>query len=260
MGLAMTLDDYLELVETACPGACNKPFWRVHRAALDELTLANATKDEPVPYEPDQAIVESATSVLHSKAPHWCRDCQEEIRAAVVELPDLAWSCRVMPDGRLAPPPPSEIHAKAVAPPSPSPAWDAWEAVARWLLDRVMEIADDIGVKPPLHRKVAGGVELYPDSFARWLSGHWPAVMSADDAPRVGTEALDLHARTEKAAGRDPLVHHLPLACMQCDRKALQRKDGKEIVECRACHKKWNWEDYERLSVAYRESLRGVSA
>jgi len=38
-------------------------------------------------------------------------------------------------------------------------------------------------------------------------------------------------------------VHRLPGACMVCDRRALQRSDGDDLVKCKACGATW-YEDY----------------
>jgi hypothetical protein len=247
------LEQYLELVKDACPGDCNKPFWRAHKPALDELQMQYTTRDEPVAYEPDQDLIRSAVTALQLAAPHWCRECQNDIGAAVQDLPDLAYDYARMPGGRLAPPPPSEIHAKAVAPPSPSPAYDGWEAIGHWLADWAGEIADAIGEPRPYTFR-ARILVLQHDRHATWLGGRWSAVMAYFDAPRFGREAMSEHRRGLLATGADELEHRLPMACLGCDRKALYRKDGSEIVECRFCHRRWKRDDYERLGVAYRDS------
>jgi ribosomal protein L37AE/L43A len=251
------LDAYLKMVKAACPGGCNRPFWRVHKAALSELTMAHATHAEPYPYQPDVDVVDRAVTLLVPASPRWCRACQDDIKTAVQQLPSLAWTCRQMPDGKLAPAPPSEVRVQAIAPPSPSPAYNAWEEIAHWLADWAGEVADLVGARRPYVRDRIGALQLLAGVYTRFLVGHWSAVMSCEDAVRFGNEAFDLVKKAEVAAGIDQVEHHLPVPCPACDRKALSRRDGSETVLCKACKTKWAWEDYERLGVIYRDSLRG---
>jgi hypothetical protein len=79
------LEQYLELVKDACPGDCNKPFWRAHKPALDELQMQYTTRDEPVAYEPDQDLIRSAGSeIVECRFCHrrWKRDDYERLGVA----------------------------------------------------------------------------------------------------------------------------------------------------------------------------------
>jgi hypothetical protein len=248
------LDGYLEAVEGACPGPCNKPFWRVHAKALAEVQMAYATRAERTPYVPDEGVVAGALEALHQGSPHWCRACADTLRATVGALPGLAEACARRRDGKVAAAPASEVRVAAVAAPSPSPGWDALDQIGRWLADWAGEVADLAGTPRPWNRAGGGGLQLELRRHAAYLAGHWSVVMACDDAVRFGNEARDLELRAKLTSGTDELEHHLPMPCMGCDTKALFRTDGAERVTCRHCKKSWEWKDYERLGVAYRES------
>lgn len=63
-------------------------------------------------------------------------------------------------------------------------------------------------------------------------------------------EILDLVHRCRSALRRTELVHHLPAACpnIDCGQPALVRRDGADHVECEACGRTYDQDDYQRLT------------
>lgn len=244
-----TLDEYLALAKTACPGTCCRPFWRVHRAALDELTMAYATRDEPIPYVPDDETVDRAVALLVAGKPTWCQDCQDEIRSALGAMDGLAEACQRIAGntGRLAPAEAIEKgkHSKIAEAPSPSPAFDMVDLIERWPAEWTPQLA--------AHIRLPEGQSMWAGYST--LLGHFAALMGAPFAKPFGNAALALRRRAELAAGVDMLVHHLPAPCNTCQRKALERRDGSDVIECRYCHHTLAMADYQQYAVAYQVSL-----
>lgn len=78
-------------------------------------------------------------------------------------------------------------------------------------------------------------------------AGWWEALYRTQDGLDAALTMLELHDRTRILAGRGELVHRLPAPCPRCDRLTLVRPNGKDHVECEACHHRWPESDYTRL-------------
>lgn len=262
-----------------CPGPCNR-VWRDRKDRVDRFGPIRAAKLllDQGPEHPDgldEKVLRRGLAVVGQ--PVWCRDCADTIRVATGRLPEIAASAGARRDGQLAPAPRAERHGTAVAPPSPSPGWDTVDDVITWAVTWAETVADYLANSGREYRIEFGrldedreiGWKVYTDhavpqpvptvdrtltSCAAFLQHRMTAVLSAPFAKDYGLELTSLVRRSEKVAGVDDLVHHLPLPCLQCDRKALQRKDGKDLIVCKACKASWTQESYDRLSVAFRHS------
>lgn len=198
---------------------------------------------------------------------------------ATTDLDELWFDVEPRDDGQLAATGRAERVGTRVAPPSPSPSWDYWEEVATWAITWAEAVSDwlanrdraylvEFDVDPADPDPGLLGWKVYLDaptqtpaqipqslgSSVRYLVGHMSAVLSAPFAREYGEEVTGLVARCRLAFGVDDLVHHLPLPCLQCDKKALRRRDGQDRIKCVACGASWTQEDYDRLSVAFRHS------
>jgi len=58
---------------------------------------------------------------------------------------------------------------------------------------------------------------------------------------------LDLHHRVRAVTGQTRLINRLPTPCPRCEYLALERADGDDVIECRACLRVYTWEEYETL-------------
>lgn len=229
-------------LEDACPGqiqrdgdGCNQRWRTAQRRAVAELDRAiHAPAPECVP-----ALHLVRPRPYNAGAPVWCRACTAEILSGVGRLPELAAAAGARRDGQLAPPPQSERHAAAVAPPSPSPAWDQVDQIVSWTALQADRLARHLHEPDPaLYRRTGFPAPTLTRTVA-YLLHRKTALMAAPFARDFGRELLDLVARSEKVASVDELVHHLPDACFACGRKKLERRDGHDRVVCRACHRSW---------------------
>lgn len=267
-----TVEQIREAAQHACPGRCNQA-WRTRGLHLDAIIEIESA-------EQDQRLVDRRVvlrGIPKPAEPVWCRGCAERIKVATADLDELWMDVEPRDDGQLAVSGPVERVGTRVDAPSQSPAWDYWndvatwaitwaEAVSDWLANRdrayLVEFDDDPGDPDPalLGWKVyldpashtPEQVNPYLGSAVRYLVGHMSAVLSAPFAREYGEEVTSLVVRCRMAFGVDELVHHLPLPCLQCDKKALRRRDGHDTIRCMACGASWSQDDYERLSVAFR--------
>jgi hypothetical protein len=58
---------------------------------------------------------------------------------------------------------------------------------------------------------------------------------------------LDLHHRVRAVTGQTRLINRLPTPCPRCEYLALERADGDDVIQCRACERVYTWEEYETL-------------
>jgi hypothetical protein len=228
----------------ACPGSCNDIWINAERAAFNETARAKAEHRPPRPGLLDHQVP------MIAAAPMWCRPCQEHITGVIAAFPD---QCEPLTPGPLNTP--RDIGTNrpggaGVNPPTLSPAWDTADEIIRWAVnteDTLRARSGDAGFGQRPWRTLTGAVA--------YLTGHATALMSCPDAVAIGFDALKLGRRLTQVTGTDRLVHRLPGTCMVCDRRALQRLDGDDLVKCRACGACWDLERYEFLARAYAHAV-----
>jgi len=215
----------------ACPGECNRAWVAAEHAAWVE-----AKQRRPI----DRLIHHDVKMV--EAAPVWCRECQEHITQTIAGFPDL---CAGLTPGDLntgrdvntGP------HTAAVVPPTNSPAWDQADEIIRWAVnteDQLRARIGDLGRGPRPWRTLGSAVW--------YLTLHATPLLCSPDAVAIGFDVLRMSRRLEQVTGTDRVIHRLPGACMVCDRRALQRKDGEDLVKCKACGATW-YEDYYQFLV-----------
>jgi len=223
----------------ACPGDCNRAWVAAERAAFDE---AKKRRPDPGLINHDVPMVEAA--------PVWCRECQEHITEVIAGFPDL---CATLTPGLLntgrdvntGP------HSAAIVPPTNSPAWDQADEIIRWAVnteDMLRARIGDMGRGPRPWRTLSAAVWF--------LTAHSTALLCCPDAVSIGFDALRMSRRLEQVTGTDKVVHRLPGACMVCDRRSLQRKDGDDLVKCKACGATWYEDYYQFLVRALADKVR----
>lgn len=223
----------------ACPGDCNRVWVAAERIAHDEAQKPRPRLD----------LVRHDTPMIEA-APTWCRPCQEHITSKIADFPGL---CTDLTPGSLNTPRDTQTGShSAVNPPSPSPAWDQADEIIRWAVNTEDQLRAHIGDYG------RGGQRPWRDlgSAVSYLTLHTTPLLSCPDAVSIGFDALRMHRRLTQVTGSDLLTHRLPGACMVCDRRSLQRKDGDDLVECRACGATWDIEYYGFLARASAEAVR----
>jgi len=225
----------------ACPGSCNDAWIRAEHIAHDEAKSRR----------PRLELLNHGVPMVEA-APVWCRECQQAITDTISKFPAL---CAGLTPGDLNTGRDVQLgaHTTAVVPPTNSPAWDQADEVIRWAVnteDRLRAWIRDPG---------RGGQRPWRDlgSAVSYLTLHATPLLCGPDAVSIGFDALRMHRRLELVTGTDRLVHRLPGACLVCDRRGtLQRKDGDDMVQCKACGACWDIEYYEFLCHAYAAAAK----
>ena len=245
--------------EDPCPGPCNRAFRAAEQAAADH--------DTP----------------MYPGRPVWCRDvartnergeilgvthhgCTERIQQDLAALLDLASTLTPGPlntprDAKVDDRPNGSAKSLAFAP-SPSPGWDELDDLIRWAVTLEDRLRSRLGMPLPRQpRRALTGEEHRTLSAAhRFLTAYSTALLSGPDAGQVGRDIMGRHRRLTAGTGADRLVHRVDGLCLRCDAKSLERKDGGDLVQCRACRATWEWGQFEFLARAYAEDVRKTGA
>lgn len=120
--------------------------------------------------------------------------------------------------------------------------WDsnAMDRHARpgWVLQRAVGI---------LSNSLSAFLALQPTPRRVW--GHSGNLSYFEDQSGLdgALTLLDLHHRARAATGQRKLVHRLPAPCPRCDTQALERANGEDVIDCRACARRYSRDEYEKL-------------
>jgi hypothetical protein len=223
----------------ACPGDCNRAWINAEKAAWVEAKKRR----------PDPGLINHGVPMIPA-APVWCRGCQEHITETIGGVPAL---CAGLTPGDLntgrdvntGP------HSAAIVPPTNSPAWDQADEIIRWAVnteDQLRAHIGDLGRGPRPWRTLSSAVW--------YLTAHATALLCCPDAVAIGFDVLRMSRRLEQVTGADRVIHCLPGACMVCDRRSLQRKDGDDLVKCKACGATWHWDYFQFLVKALADEVR----
>ena len=215
----------------ACPGDCNRAWHAAEKLSFDEAKRRR----------PDPGLVNHGVPMIPA-APVWCRECQQHITQTIAGFPDL---CAGLTPGDLNTGRDVQVGPRvaAVVPPTNSPAWDQADEIIRWAVnteDQLRARIGDMGRGPRPWRTLSSAVS--------YLTLHATPLLCGPDAVSIGFDALRMSRRLEQVTGTDRVIHRLPGACMVCDRRSLQRKDGEDLVKCKACGATW-YEDYYQFLV-----------
>ena len=224
----------------ACPGTCNRAWVAAERIAFDEAKSRR----------PRVELINHGVPMIPA-APVWCRECQTAITDTIGKFPDL---CAGLTPGDLNTGRDVQLgaHTAAIVPPTNSPAWDQADVIIRWAVNTEDQLRARIGDP---------GRGLRPwrtlSSAVWYLTSHATPLLCGPDAVSIGFDVLRMNRRLELVTGTDKLVHRLPGECLVCDRRGtLQRKDGDDMVQCKACGACWDIEYYEFLCHAYAAAAK----
>lgn len=78
-----------------------------------------------------------------------------------------------------------------------------------------------------------------------WVDDEW-TILERDGLDGA-VLLVELHRRAQILTGQQRLVHRLPAPCPRCERLALTRDDGDEVIACSACGRVYTWEEYQGL-------------
>jgi len=222
-----------------CPGDCNRAWVAAERTAFDEAKKRR----------PDLSLINHGVPMVEA-APVWCRQCQQDITDTIGKFPKL---CSGLTPGDLNTGADVQVGPRvaAIVPPTNSPAWDQADEIIRWAVNTEDTLRARIG-------DLGRGSRPWRDlgSAIYYLTAHATPLLCGPDAVAIGFDALRMSRRLQLVTGTDRVIHRLPGVCMVCKRKGLQRKDGDDLVKCRACGACWDWEYYQFLAHAHAEAVK----
>ncbi|MUN41424.1 hypothetical protein [Actinomadura litoris] len=266
--------------EDACPGACNRRYrdawaayttahtaWRSTCAALSGTAaqlLADVPEDEDLapdaydalfaivlpeepgrlPDPPDEPEVPftAGEAVTASGANVWCPRCRRRIRAALVEIGDLAATLEAWADGHRGAASGEHIPTRRTTAPSPSPITDMLDALYGMLADVERQWREHAG-HPPRPGRSRGG-DARQRTLA-YLLEQADRILDNPGSPRFGRGILAWQARLLRATKSDPVVRRRPGRCPRCTWvNVLQTRDDGHI-ECRNCGRLMNEDEYQ---------------
>lgn len=113
-----------------------------------------------------------------------------------------------------------------------------------WIAHRLHVL---LGLPPMAVKRIDGRQETVK-------TGRNPHVSSDEDGVHGALQLLELHERVAAVAGRTQRAHRMTMPCPQCERAALERRDGDGHVDCRRCGHRMTLETYEeRANVLGRQ-------
>ncbi|RSM73468.1 hypothetical protein DMH04_41390 [Kibdelosporangium aridum] len=107
-----------------------------------------------------------------------------------------------------------------------------------WVLQRAVGI---------LGGNISAFLALQPTARQVWSSSGDAVRFEEQSGLEGAITLLDLHHRTRAVIGVRKLVHRLTVPCPRCDTQALERADGDDNIDCRACARRYTWDEYQKL-------------
>lgn len=178
--------------------------------------------------------------MLREGQPVWCRQCQVKIVAAIESLTGLAAGIFQMGHrtgqvarvgdvngGRSA----TRIHAPTV-----SPAWEAIDELLSWAVDQERRLRDHLreGDVPRWRGITTEGAATQLHGSVAYLLDRQTALLCCPWANELMV-VVGMARSAERAAGLDSHEERLTVACSKCEKPRLVRRDGSDVVRCRAC-------------------------
>jgi hypothetical protein len=258
--------------EDACPGPCNRRYrdtwtthaenltaWRTawtnaheHAAqlladlphdqppepelldALDAITLPDGLQLPDPPNEP--------TTPCRIGIPVWCRNCHNRIRAALVELGDLAAMLEAWADGHRGAASGEHVPTRRATAPSPSPITDTLDALYGALAEVEAQWREHAGHQPRPSRARGADARQRTLNYLLEQSEH---ILDNPGSVRFGKGVLAWLSRLQRMAKTDPVVRSRPGRCPRCTWvNVLQTRDD-GYTECRNCGRLLSEDEYQ---------------
>jgi hypothetical protein len=210
--------------EQPCPGTCNRA-WR-QALAIYEAELAEYNTQPGQPGKPPEK-----PEIRPWYGNPWCHRCQSAIREDLTQLPDLAAQLAMRPPGVKPVATAERVKVSGSREqPSPSPAGDDIDELARWLNAWHAVLLDDDDVIP----RYSDEAEAIRKHTAVLYHSFSPLITSPA-GQEFGSQIRSWHRRLENAVHEGTFLRFVPIMCPGCKRYALWERPGEEYVVCRYC-------------------------
>ncbi|MFI7644082.1 hypothetical protein [Nonomuraea sp. NPDC049400] len=218
----------------ACNGPCNNTARRLiadyERALdgyvelLDEWIAGGQQGEEPAePMAPELTVYEGE--------PLFCRRCRALVRAALLDLDQLATELSARSDGHRGSVPEGRVSGSRTSG-SPSPTADLLDALYGDLTDVEDEWRQRWGFAPRTHRAHRGA-----DPRSRcigWLSERLDGILAAEEHIGFAARVLRWEVVLRERLQEDSVGTKSPIRCPRCsERRVVREREG--YWQCGAC-------------------------
>lgn len=218
----------------ACAGPCNATARRLiatYEAALDDyVTLLDEWiaggqrgKEPPEPVEPEVNVYDGE--------PLFCRRCRALVRAALLDVDQLATELSARSDGHRGTLQEGRVSGSRTSG-SPSPTADLLDKLYGDLTDVEDEWRQRWGFAPRTHRAHRGA-----DPRSRcvaWLSERLDGILAAPEHVPFAARVLNWEVVLRNRLAEDPVGSKSPARCTHCDaRRIVRQREG--YWQCGEC-------------------------
>lgn len=218
----------------ACCGPCNNTARRLiadYECALDEyvelldkwIAAGQKGKEPAEPVEPDVEV--------HGGDPLFCRKCRALVRAALLDLDQLAAELCASSDGHRGSIPEGRVSGSRRAG-SLSPVADILDRLYGDLTDVEDEWRQRWGFASRTHRSHRGA---HPRSRCiGWLSEQLDGILATPDHVEIAAKVLNWEIVLRNLLAEDPVGSKSPARCGRCsERRIVRQREG--YWQCGAC-------------------------
>lgn len=232
----------------ACPGPENKPYrdaWETYEAALQEWQDQVAAHDAQPPHarsaRPDPPQEPDLTPVAGD--PVWCPRHTTTIRAALVDIGDLAAVLEQWADGRRGRTSGERIPTRRTTAPSPSPITDTLDELYGALAKVEADWREAAGHSPRPNRARTGDARQRTIAY---LLEQLPRILMHPGSAAFGLATLAWQRRLQLLTTTDPVRRRRPGRCPRCRCvNTLQTRDD-GYTECQGCGRLMDEDEYQR--------------
>lgn len=260
----------------ACAGSCNRKYretWDAFDAAMATWratwTALSPAAGElldvfPEGIEPDDALLDQLAAIKLPKVngkkprlpeppfepdapvqlgePVWCGICRRRIRAAIVEVGDLAAKLEAWADGHRGAASGEHIPSRRTTAPSPSPITDELDKLYGMLAEVERQWREHAGHAARPSRARGGDARQRTLDYLLEQADH---ILDNPGSVRFGRGILGWQVKLQKMTKTDPVVRRRPGRCPRCSWvNVLQTRDDGH-TECRNCGRLMNEDEYQ---------------
>lgn len=216
-----------------CSGPCNnsaRRAWAAYEQALDQYAAdMEAWQADKLDNEPEEPLPPEVE--VRQGAPLFCGRCTATIRAALLDLDQLAAELQAGADGHRGGVPEGRVSGSRNSG-SPSPTADLLDKLYGFLADVEDEWRGTCAYTPRTDRAHRGAHPRL--RRISWLSEHLDAVLSAEEHVNFGLDVLRWEVVLRQKLKEDSVGTKSPIRCPRCsERRVVREREG--YWQCGAC-------------------------